>query len=143
MIKIDVNNAVGALISSRELANLAVLSAKVCPRIKGRVEINIIDDREMKKLNYTWRGLRRTTDVLSFAWQEEKKLKSECLGQIFVSYPRAVKQAAELGVKPQKEFYRLVTHGLLHLGGMDHQTRAGAKEMFSREDKILEKFLSL
>lgn len=143
MIKILVNNVGGFRLSIKELQKVVETAAKLNKKISGEVEINIVGESEIKKLNKAWRGQNSSTDVLSFAWQEEEKLPSKCLGQIFICYPVIKKQAKEYGVTIRQEFYRMVIHGLLHLIGFDHIKQKEALKMFTEQDKILNKALSL
>src|SRR5690625_640179 len=61
--------------------------------------IVFIDDEKMHELNKTYRGIDRTTDVLSFAFEDNNKLcyNIRQLGEIFVSIPRMQQQAKEYG----------------------------------------------
>ncbi|HRY36944.1 MAG TPA: rRNA maturation RNase YbeY [Candidatus Magasanikbacteria bacterium] len=104
-------------------------------------EVAIIGDNEMKRLNYQYRGRNKTTDVLSFAFREDKKIKTDFLGQIFISYQQIKKQAKEYGVPIKEEFVRMLAHGLLHLTGYDHNTKTKEKKMFEIQEKIVKKTL--
>ncbi len=111
-------------------------------KINGEVEVNIVGDKEMKSLNFHYRGLNKTTDVLSFAWQEDKIIKSNYLGQIYISYPQIVKQAKELRIDPKEEFVRMLAHGFLHIIGHDHIEKKEAKVMFGIQENIVDDFLN-
>ncbi len=137
MIKIEINNKNKYPIAGRLILNTIKIAKKLNKKIEGTIEINLVDNREIKKINRKWRKKNLITDVLSFAWREDKKLKSDCLGQIFISYPRIVKQAKEYKVPAIEEFVRMLTHGLLHLTGYDHKTKPEAKKMFFLQEKIL------
>ncbi len=108
-------------------------------KIRGEIEVNIIGEKEMKILNYQYRGFRKVTDVLAFAWQEDKIVQSEFLGEIFICYRQIIKQAKEFGVDTREEFSRVLAHGLLHLVGYDHQTAKEEKKMFALQEKIVKK----
>ncbi len=111
--------------------------ARTVKKPKGEVEIVVINDKEMKRLNRDYRGKNKTTDVLSFAFQEDEKIKSEFLGQIFISYPQIKRQAKEYKVSEKEEFVRILTHGLLHLVGYDHNTEVKEKKMIVLQGKII------
>lgn len=106
-----------------------------------QVEIVIISDSEMRKLNKIWRGIDKTTDVLSYAWNEDKKIKSVSIGQVFISYPQVARQAAEYYIPVRTEFSRMLVHGLLHLMGFDHQEEKEAEKMFDYQEKIIAKIV--
>jgi len=117
-----------------EVANLTSKKEK---RIKGEVEIVIVGDSEIKKLNRDYRGKNKITDVLSFAWQEEGKIKTNILGQIYICYPQIKRQAKTWKVTPKEEFARMLVHGLLHLAGHDHLSDKEAKKMFAIQENII------
>jgi len=96
-------------------------------------------------LNRDYRGIDKTTDVISFALSENKDDtkfitppdKISRLGEVIISYPQAVRQAKENKQTIKAELAWLVVHGLLHLLGYDHQDDASEAVMRKREDKIL------
>ncbi|HIS11785.1 MAG TPA: rRNA maturation RNase YbeY [Candidatus Onthocola stercoravium] len=105
--------------------------------------IVFIDDEKMHELNKTYRGIDRTTDVLSFAFEDNNKLcyNIRQLGEIFVSIPRMQQQAKEYGHSEVRELSFLVVHGLLHLLGYDHtKGEKEEKEMFSKQELVLDEF---
>ena len=101
--------------------------------------IIFIDDEEMKKMNNLYRGIDRTTDVLSFALNDNKRINTpiNVLGDIFVSIPKMKSQAIEYKHSEMRELSFLVVHGLLHLLGYDHMIEEDEKVMFGLQDEIL------
>lgn len=99
------------------------------------VSVLVIDDDEMKKLNKDYRGLAKTTDVLSFLYAKEPPEKKPT-GEIFISLPQAQRQAARYGVTLKAEMGRLIVHGLLHLQGYDHVKKDDRKVMRALEKNI-------
>lgn len=87
------------------------------------VQVSFVDDEEMRVLNRQWRGLDKTTDVLSFAAFEGEAIPGaeSFLGDLVISLERAAAQASELGHDALDEIAVLVAHGLLHLLGFDHE----------------------
>jgi probable rRNA maturation factor len=125
----------------------AVLSAE---KVAGPMEINcvITDDENIRKFNLRYRGIDEPTDVLSFALTEKPTGGAEVdfpsvpgtsgkFGDIIISFPRAVAQAAELGHSVEDELTLLLVHGTLHLLSYDHQTANEAKRMAKREKAII------
>lgn len=102
--------------------------------------IIFIDDEKMHKMNREYRGIDRTTDVLSFALEDnaEFELPIRELGDIYVSIPKMVEQAKEYEHSEKRELSFLCVHGLLHLLGYDH-TRSEEEEriQFGLQDEIL------
>lgn len=143
MLEIDFIKQVPCPWSRRQIIKIVQSAAKIDDKISGGLEISIIDDRAMRKLNRDYRGVDRTTDVLAFAWREEKSFPNDdYLGQIYISYPRIKRQAGKLEVDIKEEFFRILAHGLLHLVGYDHQDEKMAKKMFARQEKIVAKILA-
>ena len=106
------------------LASLPVL-ARACLRAAGggagEVTILFTSDREMRSLNRRFRGLDRSTDVLSFPAQEGPAY----LGDLAISLPAARRQARAAGWSVGAEIRFLILHGLLHLLGFDHESDDG------------------
>lgn len=102
--------------------------------------IVLIDDEEMHKMNKEYRGIDRTTDVLSFAFEDNEYLSYNirCLGEIFISIPKMKGQALEYGHSEIRELSFLAVHGLLHLLGYDHtKSKEEEKLMFEKQELIL------
>lgn len=138
MIQIEVNAKVKkSLLSLAALKKIAQVAAKKEKKIKGIVEINIVGDSEMTKLNFQFRGKKYPTDVLSFSWSEDDFIRGPYLGQIYLCPEQVKRQSKELGIKEKEEFARMLTHGLLHLAGHKHQEVKEAKKMFALQESIL------
>ena len=109
------------------------------------VDVILVDDAEMKGLNLEYRGIDATTDVLSFAMQEDLEDETPfpeeddiLLGDVVISFPRAIAQSEEYAHSLERELGFLFIHGLLHLLGYDHQTTAEESTMFAMQEKILQ-----
>ena len=109
-------------------------------KINGELEVNIVGEKEIKDLNFRYRGKNKVTDVLSFAWQEDKVVKTKNLGQIYICYPQIVRQAKELKIKIKEEFVRMLSHGFLHIMGYDHVEKKDAKKMFGIQEEIVREY---
>ena len=105
-------------------------------RPSGVVEVCVVDDSEIRRLNAEWRGIRRRTDVLAFPL-ETPGSPSPLVGQIVISADAAARQARRLGVPLALEFDLLATHGTLHLVGWDDRDPVEADLMHRRERQIL------
>jgi probable rRNA maturation factor len=104
------------------------------------LSIRITDDAEMQDLNLRFRGMDKTTDVLSFGEDFiDPDLESRYLGDVVISYPQAEDQANNRGHTAAEELQLLVIHGVLHLLGFDHGTETEKKKMWSLQGKVLEK----
>jgi probable rRNA maturation factor len=98
----------------------------------------LVDDSIIQSLNATYRGKDQPTDVLSFAMGEGEfgDLNPAVLGDVVISVPTARRQANRSRREPLDQVTFLLTHGLLHLVGYDHQTDEQEREM-KREAKRL------
>ena len=85
----------------------------------------IASDAAVRAANRQFRGMAKSTDVLSFPDDEEGPDGAERLGDILISARRAAAQAAEHGHSVDDEVKTLILHGLLHLLGWDHETDSG------------------
>ena len=96
---------------------------------KAEVSVTIVGDRRMKKLNASYRHIDATTDVLSFPQHDPSQPMKPFvevpdgvlrLGDIIVSYPEAVREAAADNKMVDEKIIELVLHGLEHLLGNHH-----------------------
>ncbi len=104
------------------------------------ISILFVGDEKMRELNRTYRGIDRTTDVLSFSQLEGPSRPGEAadLGDIVISPAQAKRQAAQTGRNLDKEIDLLLIHGLLHLIGYDHEkNRYQARKMRQKEKELL------
>lgn len=142
-IVIDVDEPFEADVNRAELERVAqhVLQAEgVEPPVE--VTIWITDEDELHALNRTYRDVDRSTDVLSFGADEDDAFvaapdQPRHLGDLAVSFPHVVRQADEYGHSRQRELSYLVTHGLLHLLGYDHEQPDDTQRMRGREEAVL------
>ena len=97
--------------------------------IEDDVEVScvLVDDERIHEINREYRHIDRSTDVISFAMEDNDQFYVEgmprTLGDIFISVDHAKKQAEEYGHSLRREMCFLFTHGILHLLGYDHMTR--------------------
>ena len=108
------------------------------------VDITIVTDEEIHALNRDYRNVDRTTDVLSFALDEdggEPELvggpEVHLLGDIIISAETAMRQAEEFGHGLEREIVYLAVHGLLHLLGYDHMQEEDKVVMRAKEEEAL------
>ena len=107
------------------------------------LNIIIVDNEYIHQLNKTYRGVDRPTDVISFALEDNGACETEfgrILGDIYISIDQARIQAKEYGHSLKRELAFLSIHGFLHLLGYDHMTEEEEKEMFGRQEWILNEY---
>ncbi|MFO7301137.1 MAG: rRNA maturation RNase YbeY [Acidobacteriota bacterium] len=108
----------------RWLAGAAPASAS------GTVDLALVGDATMRRLNREFRGVDRATDVLSFpsddpAARRRQGSPPRPLGDIAIALGVARRQAREHGHDLRTELRILALHGLLHLLGYDHEQDDG------------------
>lgn len=105
------------------------------------VNIIIVDNEEIKKINKEYRNMDNVTDVISFALEDvEFKTPFRILGDIYISYEKVKEQALKYEHSEKRELYFLATHGLLHLLGYDHMNEKEEKIMFDLQKELLDKY---
>ena len=104
--------------------------------------IIIVDNSFIHKLNKEYRGIDRVTDVISFALEDDKSIVIpdgiRLLGDIYISLDKAKEQAEEYGHSLERELCFLAVHGVYHLLGYDHESEEDAKNMFKKQEEVLE-----
>lgn len=104
----------------------------------------------IKKLNNEYRGIDKSTDVLSFPIFEKKELESISkqkdknksikeleLGDIILCMEVIEKQSVEYETGLVRETLYMITHGMCHLMGYDHIDADDKVIMRALEKKIL------
>lgn len=109
--------------------------------------VTLVDDEEIRQINQQHRGIDKATDVLSFPLLEADDEADQQfllppdvpreLGDVIVSYPRAVEQAEEYGHSVERELAYLIVHGVLHIMGHDHEELDEQAVMREREEAAL------
>jgi probable rRNA maturation factor len=123
-------------VSPTRLARTAGRALAALGRGAGDVDVLVVDDAAIKRLNRLHRGVGRRTDVLAFPL-EMPGAPSPLVGQIVISAETARRQARQLEVPLATELDLLVTHGVLHLVGYDDRDPVEARLMHERERQIL------
>jgi probable rRNA maturation factor len=101
------------------------------PVVSGEVNIILISDQEIKKLNRKYRKVNRITDVISFRFSPDP-----VTGDIYISEGRSKKQAKAQGHGWEKELTYLTVHGILHLFNYTDYTPKARATMFRKQDAI-------
>lgn len=113
-------------------------------KIDDAIELSciLVDDEDIHHINKEYRDMDRSTDVISFALEDNEQFYVEgmprSIGDIFISVDHAKMQAKEYGHSLKREMCFLFTHGLLHLLGYDHMNEEDERVMFSLQKEILE-----
>lgn len=108
------------------------------------LSIRIVGAAESRRLNRTWRGKDKPTNVLSFpppAASRQVPIDGAVpLGDLAICAPVVAREAREQGKASQAHWAHMVVHGVLHLLGYDHEIDRDAAVMEAREVTLLANF---
>lgn len=102
------------------------------------VSFMLTTNEVIHQINKEYRNMDRPTDVISFAYNETENVGPvEIVGDIIISIDKVREQAKEFGHTDKREFYYLLTHGILHILGYDHIIEDEKKVMREKEERYL------
>lgn len=108
---------------------------------KQNIEVNVIfvDEKEILRVNKEFLDHHYITDVISFNNERPPFDTGEpwAFGDIFVCYQVARQNAKNFGHTALQEMMMYVTHGALHLSGMDDHEPEDRAEMDRQAEKII------
>jgi len=131
----------GLDVAADDLQHVAVNAIPEDEREIAELGIRITGDELLRQLNRDHRGIDEPTDVLSFPASDDEFPDSpedgRYLGDIAISLAAAGRNSAITGTPLDRELRQLVTHGVLHLLGYDHESEADTAAMRAREVELL------
>ena len=104
------------------------------------VDVIIVDDRYIQKINREFRGLDRPTDVISFSYLgdvEPNAADDSPVGEVYISHETLEREASSQGLDVRHLFLRIGVHGLLHVLGYDHHSDSDLRRMEAEEKRLL------
>jgi len=108
---------------------------------RAETTIRIVDEAEIQSLNREYRGKDQATNVLSFPFENEfteiAELNLGLLGDIVLCHKVILAEARRQAKQFDHHYAHMVTHGILHLAGFDHDNDEKAAQMEALETKIL------
>ena len=146
-LNISVYQQVGGRISRKDLPN-----SRICKRwiqtvfLKAALPYNLqnylftirfVDRIESANLNFRYRNKKGATNVLSFVYEQFKGVDLPCMGDIVICVPIARAEAKQNRLSFIAYCAKLVTHGILHILGYEHDTIRNAEKMEALEDTVL------
>ncbi|MEM7415989.1 MAG: rRNA maturation RNase YbeY [Gemmatimonadota bacterium] len=101
----------------------------------AEISITLLDDADIERMNRDYLGRDRPTDVIAFSLGDAGRV----LGDVYVGFDQAVRQADDVGVAIEEELVRLTIHGVLHVLGHDHPEGPERMEspMFSLQERLV------
>ncbi|QEK12357.1 rRNA maturation RNase YbeY [Crassaminicella thermophila] len=143
-MEVMIDNRQTVIEYDREIENLIIKAIDLCLQKEGvckdvEVSVSFVDNKEIHELNKTYRGVDKSTDVLSFPQYENIKEINEhtCLGDIVISLEKAKEQSIEFCHSFEREVLFLTVHSMFHLFGYDHDTEENRKIMRQKEEEVL------
>jgi len=131
------------LVNRRRLLRQAEQLLRHCDAGDRTVSLHLVADAEIQELNRRYRHKDQPTNVLSFPFADGidpalAGLPIEELGDIVISLDTAGREAKEFSQSFGHRLIWLVTHGLLHLLGYDHErSEEEEQRMQAREEQLL------
>ena len=107
--------------------------------VDAEISVTLLGDEEISMLQRDYLRGVHPTDVISFSLGTPDRP----LGDVYVGYDQAARQAAEAGVGLDEELLRLAVHGTLHVLGHDHPTGEDrlTSPMFALQEQLLREIL--
>ncbi|MFC1550413.1 rRNA maturation RNase YbeY [Candidatus Neomarinimicrobiota bacterium] len=140
MISILVDSIPSIEISYNQGIIKSLLTAVFTKERIAAADLNLIfcDDEFLSDMKKRFFGVSQWTDVIAFRLNDEDKSNIE--GEIYISLPRVIDNAATYNEPVKKELARVIIHGGLHLIGYDDIEESDKTIMRGRELEFLEQF---
>jgi probable rRNA maturation factor len=144
-LEVDIEPGVELDVDQSVLSRLVEsLVARHLPTGEYTLGLHLVSDETIRALNQEHRDKDVHTDVLSFPLHDPSGMRFVLppgqpinLGDVVVSYPRMLAQAAEYGHSTARELAYLVAHGVLHVLGFDHEQDVDRRRMRQAEEEAL------
>jgi probable rRNA maturation factor len=143
MIYLQVEDSISAQGFSPVDANLLKGAAEQTLRhitadLPADATLVLADDAELHRLNQQYLDVDAPTDVLAFPGGDtDPDTQVMYLGDVIISYPRALAQAQAGGHPVEAELQLLIVHGMLHLLDYDHRDATEKDHMWQAQAAIL------
>jgi probable rRNA maturation factor len=118
---------------------LKKLVQHICRRFavnKATINVAIVGDETIKKVNTEFLDRPRPTDVISFDLSDDPTAEQSY--DLIINAEEAARQSAKRDHSTEAELALYITHGLLHNLGFDDAGQAQSREMHDMEDEILQ-----
>ncbi|MBC8443781.1 MAG: rRNA maturation RNase YbeY [Deltaproteobacteria bacterium] len=115
----------------------AILDALDFP--DGELSILILDDPQITRLNARYLNRSGPTNVIAFPMQEGRfsTVSPHLLGDVVISDETAEREGLSAGIDPERRFFELLIHGVLHLVGYDHEAGPEAARKMTEKERDL------
>ncbi|MDD4992062.1 MAG: rRNA maturation RNase YbeY [Paludibacter sp.] len=102
----------------------------------GDIAYIFCTDERILEVNKQYLDHDYYTDIITFDYSEGNIIS----GDIFISLDTVKSNSEEFGVSFEKELFRILIHGILHLCGQDDKTPELRAEMTRKENLAIEKY---
>ena len=103
------------------------------------INLRLLNDKEMKKLNMQFRQKDKTTNVLSFPNDDISVKQTKNIGDIAISVEYVKAEAKKEGKTFDDHIIHMLAHGVYHILGYDHENNENAMIMENKEIQTLKK----
>ena len=103
------------------------------------INLRLLNDKEMRKLNMQFRQKDKTTNVLSFPNDDISVKQTKNIGDIAISIEYVKAEAKKEGKTFDDHIIHMLAHGVYHILGYDHENNENAMIMENKEIQILKK----
>ena len=103
------------------------------------INLKVMSDKSIQKLNKKYRSKDTSTNVLSFTNEDISKTITGNLGDIAISYEFVKRESVELDIEFHDHMIHMLIHGVYHILGFDHNNNKMADVMENKEIKLLKK----
>ena len=110
----------------------------ICCIDQAEITVRLVDNEESALLNKTYRNHEGPTNILSFPFNDDVDDSPLLCGDLVICAPLLEEEAIEQTKDLEAHWAHIVTHGLLHLMGFDHETDNDANDMEFCEIKLLD-----
>ena len=105
-------------IPSGEVTNLILAEEKMDEAI---INLRLVDNKKMQKLNMKFRNKDKTTNVLSFTNDDISLKQTNNIGDIAISVEYVLNESEDIGKNFDEHMIHMLAHGIYHILGHDHQ----------------------
>ncbi|MGL4637376.1 MAG: rRNA maturation RNase YbeY [Beijerinckiaceae bacterium] len=144
-VSVDVQRQSAAWKTISRVTGLARKAAKRALSMSGvailpgaEIAISLADDATVQASNKEWRAKDAPTNVLSFPSVPANRIsRTPFLGDVILAFETVEREAITEEKPIEHHMMHLVVHGVLHVVGYDHMTKADAERMEALETLIL------
>ena len=105
----------------------------------AELSLLLVNDVQIQELNRRYLHRDKPTNVLAFSMREGEfsVLHSHLLGDLVISVETARRQMKRFGLDEMKMLILLMTHGILHLVGYEHEgSKREARQMAAKQKEL-------